>query len=113
MTDGGLDAGGERLGDDGAMALGGIAFVAQQHHSAAEFLGERIQKCALRGQVLSEISEVASIVAVDAQLMSNLFRRSKRAFVTIADAGSGKRFAQRSLGESLTTRQSDLPDIQE
>src|SRR5688572_19060516 len=97
VTNGGLDAGGERLGDDGAMALGRVTLVAQKRDVAGELGGERIEERPLAGQVLAEIAEVAPIVAIGAQLMADLLRRAERAFVTVIDAGITERRAQCAL----------------
>lgn len=72
------------------MALAVIALVAQQRHGAGRGACQRVEQCALGGQVLTEIREEAREIAIVAQSMPKRARRAERAFMGIGDAGIGQ-----------------------
>lgn len=101
MPNGGLGAAREGLGDDGAMALGVVALVAQKRDGTGGGPSQGIEQRALRGKVLAKIAEEAREIAILAQPVADLARRAEGAFVGILDARLGQRGRQSALRESL------------
>ena len=64
MLDGGLGAAREGIGDDGAMALGVVALVAQERNGAGGGPSQGIEQRVLRGKVLAKITEEAREITV-------------------------------------------------
>ena len=101
MLDGAFYPSRERGGDHRAVALGGVAFVAQQRHGTAERLRERIEDSALGGQILAEVGEIAREIAVFTQPVADVARCAEGAFVLIVDTGAGENPGERVLGKAL------------
>ena len=64
MTDSRLGTVCEGISDDGAMALGVIALVAQERNHAGGCPSQCIEQLALRGKILAKISEEAPEITV-------------------------------------------------
>jgi hypothetical protein len=64
VPDGGLSAAREGLGDNRAMALGVVAFVAQERDGAGGGPRQAIEERALGGEVLAKITEETREIAV-------------------------------------------------
>ena len=101
MLDGAFYPSRERRGDHRAVALGGVAFVAQQRDGTVERPREHIEDGALGGQILAEIGEIAREIAIFSQPVTDVTRRAERAFVLIVDAGSDENLGEHVLGEAL------------
>lgn len=91
MPDSGLGTAREGIGDDGAMALGVVAFVAEKRDGAGGGPSQRIEQCALRGKVLAKITEEACEISILSQAVAYLSRRTQGAFMGILDAGLDQR----------------------
>jgi len=64
VPDSGLGAARKGLGDDGAMTLGVVAFVAEERDSTVGGLSQGIEQRALGGEVLTKIAEEAREITV-------------------------------------------------
>jgi len=64
VPDSGLGTACEGIGDDGAMALGVVALVAQERNGARGGPSQGIEQRALRGKVLAKITEEAREITV-------------------------------------------------
>lgn len=113
MDHGGLGALGERGGDDGAVALGGVALVAEERDGAVEVRGEGIEELALGGEVLAKIREVAREVAVLAQPVADVAGRAEGALVLVRDPRPCQGRRERGLGEPLAARDRQLADVEQ
>jgi len=101
VPNGGLGAAREGIGDDGAMALGVVALVAQERDGTSGGPSQGIEQCSLRGKVLAKITEESHEIAILAQSVTDLPRRAEGAFVGILDAGIGQCGRQSTLRETL------------
>ncbi len=90
VPNGGLGAACEGVGDDGPVALGVVALVAQERDGASGGARQGIEERALGGEVLSKIAEEAREITILAQSVADLTRRAEGAFVGILDAGIGQ-----------------------
>jgi len=88
---GGPSALGERGGDDGAVALGGVTLVAEERHRTVESGREVIEQRSLGSEVLAEIGEVPSEVTIVAQPMPNMPGRSEGALMLVRNPRGGQR----------------------
>jgi hypothetical protein len=75
----------EGLSDDGAMALGVVAFIAQERDGAGGSACQSIEECALCGEVLTKIAEEAREVAILAQSVTDLPWRAQGTLMRICD----------------------------
>ena len=101
MLDGALCPSRERGGDHRAVALGGVAFVAQERDGTAQSLRERIEDGALGGQVLAEVGEIARKIAIFSQPVTDVARCAEGALVLIVDAGGDQKPGEHVLGKAL------------
>lgn len=85
------------------MTLGGVAFVAQERHGAADRLRERIEGGVLSGQVLAKVGEIARQITILTQSMTDVTGCAEGSLVLIADAGGSQNPCERALGKAFTT----------
>lgn len=95
------------------MALGVVAFVAEQRDGAGRGACQSVEQRALGGQVLAKVAEESHEIAILAKPVTQLTRGAERAFVRVPDALLGERCRERGLGESLAAGDRKLPDVEQ
>lgn len=95
------------------MALGVVAFVAEQRDGAGRGARQGVEQRALGREVLAKVAEETLQVPIFAKSITQIARGAERALVCVPDALLGERGGECSLGESLAPGDRKLANVEQ
>lgn len=94
------------------MALGVVAFIAEQRDGAGRGARQGVEQRALGREVLAKVAEETLQVSIFAKSITQIARRAERALVCVPDALLGERGGECGLGESVAPGDRKLANVE-